>query len=190
MSQAARLRTWTIETEAGQREWQADDVDHALEQHRDAHPNEPVIGAWLGSKRDETLADEWTGHGEPLPGTPGTGEPQDTPPAASSPQQAAGDTDHAGTGRLTGLAESPGTFEVEVTRSITATVGVQALSAQAAWSKVTDRDYPLPPRDEWTGSKDWQIVVYDPAGRELGRDDGDGYYDTSEPRPGPAPGGG
>ena len=80
------------------------------------------------------------------------------------------------------------TFDVEVTRSITATVRVEAATGEDAWSKVNRRDYQLPPRDEWAGSKDWQFVVYDQAGRELGRDDGAGYCDTTEPGTGHEPG--
>lgn len=41
------LDAWVVESELGQRIWQADDIDHALEQHRDAFPDESVTGAWL-----------------------------------------------------------------------------------------------------------------------------------------------
>jgi hypothetical protein len=47
------------------------------------------------------------------------------------------------------------TYEVEVTRSITTTVSVEADSAEAAVSKVAKHDFPLPERDEWNGMKDW-----------------------------------
>lgn len=40
-------------------------------------------------------------------------------------------------------------FDVEVTRSITTTVRVDADSAQAAQKDVNRRDFKLPPRDEW-----------------------------------------
>jgi hypothetical protein len=344
MSQADGLRTWTIESGAGQREWHAVDVTHALEQHRDAFPDEAVSGVWLGTMHGETLAAEWTRHGEPLPGTPDDGEPQDTPTAGATSRKEAASA--AETSRLSELAASfradwwalgeyvldvaagavskvnncglasqvaylvgkvgpveaermirdaaqepdeaglpsaqPGTglryvahfwpeawvndqaipvdpagrlqewdctdyaernrdyldrleahsepldgpqgavdnddvfksdpaappwvrewpgpctiritrrklakFDVEVTRSITTTVSVEAVSAEAACSKVNSRDYGLPRRDEWTGSDDWEFVVYDPAGRELGRDDGNGYYDTTEPAPDHEPG--
>jgi hypothetical protein len=343
MSQADGLGTWTIESGAGQREWHAVDVDHALEQHQGAFPDDAVSGVWLATRPGETLAGEWTRHGEPLPGTPDDGEPQDTPGAeATSPQEAASAGEAS---RLTELAGSlgadwralsehvldvatgaasevnngglasqvaylvreagaaaaermireaaqepdeadpeaaqpctglryvahfspeawvddqaipadpagpqewdctvwaalnrdyldrleahsepldspqgavdnddvfksdpaappwvrdwpgpctiritrrkPAKFDVEVTRSITTTVSVEAVSAEAACSKVNSRDYELPRRDEWTGSDDWEFVVYHQAGRELGRDDGNGYYDTTEPAPGHEPG--
>jgi hypothetical protein len=79
------------------------------------------------------------------------------------------------------MAAEAQAFDVEVTRSITTTVRVEAGSPEAAWSTVNRACYELPPRDQWTGSKDWEFVVYDQAGRELGRDDGGGYYDTIEP---------
>ena len=72
------------------------------------------------------------------------------------------------------------TYEIEVTRSITATVKVEADSPRDAHAKVNRRDFELPPRDEWQGSKDWEYAVYDQDGHELGRDEGDGYYATEE----------
>jgi hypothetical protein len=66
-------------------------------------------------------------------------------------------------------------YDVEVTRSITASVTVEADSPEAAYEMVSRRDFELPPRDEWQGHKDWEFAVYDQDGNELGRDDGDGY---------------
>lgn len=43
----AALSPWAVESELGQRIWHAADVDHALEQHRDAFPDERVTGAWV-----------------------------------------------------------------------------------------------------------------------------------------------
>ena len=75
-------------------------------------------------------------------------------------------------------------YEVEVTRSITSTVTVEADTPEAAHKMVNRRDFELPPRGEWQGSKDWVFVVYDQEGRELGRDDeGSGYYDTADDEP-------
>jgi hypothetical protein len=72
-------------------------------------------------------------------------------------------------------------YDVEVTRSITCTVTVEAETPEAAHAMVNRRDFELPPRDEWQGHKDWEFVVYDQDGRELGRDDEQaGYYDTAE----------
>jgi hypothetical protein len=72
------------------------------------------------------------------------------------------------------------TYDVEVTRSITTTVTVEADSPRGAYAKVNRRDFELPPRDEWQGSKDWEFTVYDDAGRELGRDEGEGYHSWIE----------
>ena len=59
------------------------------------------------------------------------------------------------------------TYQVEVTRSISVTVTVSADSAEAALEQVSRRDFPLPPRDEWDGHKDWEYTVYDADGGEL-----------------------
>ena len=71
-------------------------------------------------------------------------------------------------------------YEVEVIRSITTTVTVEANSPEAACTTVNNPDFELPPRDEWTGSKDWEFAVYDKDGNELGRDEGSGYYTTTD----------
>ena len=59
-------------------------------------------------------------------------------------------------------------FEVEVQHSISVTVTVEAADADAAHEIVNTRDYPLPPRDEWNGHKDWSYLVSDAeTGEEL-----------------------
>jgi hypothetical protein len=70
-------------------------------------------------------------------------------------------------------------YTVEVTRSITASVEVEAASPEAAIETANRQDFELPPRDEWSGAKDWEYAVFGPDGNELGRDDGDGYYETT-----------
>ncbi len=50
-------------------------------------------------------------------------------------------------------------FEVEVRRTISTRVTVTASSEQEAVDLVGRRDFPLPPRDEWDGHKDWLIEV-------------------------------
>jgi hypothetical protein len=71
-------------------------------------------------------------------------------------------------------------FSVEVTRSITCTVDVEADNPEAAWAMVNRRDFDLPPRDQWQGSKDWEFAVYDDQSRERGRDDGSGFFPSDE----------
>lgn len=71
-------------------------------------------------------------------------------------------------------------YTVYATHSITATVEVEAASPEAAAEMVNRRDFKLPPRDEWAGSKDWEYAVFSPDGTELGRDDGSGYYETGD----------
>lgn len=71
-------------------------------------------------------------------------------------------------------------YEVEISRTITVTVPVQADSPEQAHETVNKREYALPPRDQWTGDKDWRYVVYDDDGNELGRDEGTGYVSDDE----------
>lgn len=40
------MMTFIVETENGLRQWQADSVDHAREQHADAFPDEAILDAW------------------------------------------------------------------------------------------------------------------------------------------------
>ncbi len=47
------------------------------------------------------------------------------------------------------------TYQVEISRTISTTVTVQAESAEAAADLVDDVDFPLSVRDDWTGHKDW-----------------------------------
>lgn len=49
------MSDWIVESELGQRVWQADDIDHALEQHRDAFPDERITGAWLDSPDSDVI---------------------------------------------------------------------------------------------------------------------------------------
>lgn len=58
-------------------------------------------------------------------------------------------------------------FTVEVTRSLSCTIEVNAESPSAALDQVSIASYPLPPRDEWQGHKDWSYVVYDKRGNVL-----------------------
>jgi hypothetical protein len=57
-----QLPSWTIRTPGGDRAWQAESMDHALEQHNDAFPDETVYGVWLndGTARGEDA--ELAGH--------------------------------------------------------------------------------------------------------------------------------
>jgi hypothetical protein len=55
-------------------------------------------------------------------------------------------------------------FSVEVRRSITVSVQVRAASGEAAAEIVNRSGYELPPRDEWSGEKDWQYTVIDASG--------------------------
>jgi hypothetical protein len=73
------------------------------------------------------------------------------------------------TRRLLGLDgdESMPSWEVEVSRTISTTVTVHAPTAENAAALVDRRDFPLPPRDEWTGHKDWLVRVYDQDGAEV-----------------------
>jgi hypothetical protein len=75
-------------------------------------------------------------------------------------------------------------YDVEVSHTITVTVPVQADSPAKAHETVSRRDFPLPPRDQWTGGKDWSYVVYGEDGTKLGGDDGDGSgYGSCEDLP-------
>jgi hypothetical protein len=73
------------------------------------------------------------------------------------------------TRRLLGLdgEESTPTWDVEVARTISTTVRVHAATAEDAAALVNRHDFPLPPRDEWTGHKDWRFRVYDKTGAEV-----------------------
>ena len=58
------------------------------------------------------------------------------------------------------------TYQVEVMQTIVTTVPVEAESEEAALDKVDRRDFPLPPRDEWSsvkGSFEYEIADYAPA---------------------------
>lgn len=63
-------------------------------------------------------------------------------------------------------------YDVTISHTIETTVQVEAATPEAAAERVNDRTYPLPPRAEWEGMKDWRIVVRDPAtGDELHESD-------------------
>lgn len=68
------------------------------------------------------------------------------------------------------------TYDVEVARSISVTVPVRARSAAEAIEKAGQTGFPLPPRDEWAGGKDWSYVAYGPGGRRLA--EFDSRYDS------------
>lgn len=44
------LSIYVIESDMGLRIWQAESADHAIEQHRDAFPDEPVLGVSIAIK--------------------------------------------------------------------------------------------------------------------------------------------
>ena len=44
------MQIYVIESNTGLRVWQADDVEHAIEQHADAFPDEPVLGVSVAIK--------------------------------------------------------------------------------------------------------------------------------------------
>jgi len=44
------LSVYVIQSDTGLRVWQAEDADHAVEQHRDAFPEEPVLGVNIAVK--------------------------------------------------------------------------------------------------------------------------------------------
>jgi hypothetical protein len=73
------------------------------------------------------------------------------------------------TRRLLGLDgdESMPEWEVEVARTISTTVTVHAATAEDAAELVDRRDFPLSPRDQWEGHKDWVLRVYDQDGTEV-----------------------
>jgi hypothetical protein len=73
------------------------------------------------------------------------------------------------TRRLLGLDgdESMPQWEVELSRTISTTVAVHAPTAAAAAELAERHDFPLPPRDEWSGHKDWAVRVYDQEGEEV-----------------------
>jgi hypothetical protein len=75
--------------------------------------------------------------------------------------------------RLLGLDgdESMPTWDVEASRTISTTVTVHAAAAEAAAALVNRHDFPLPPRDEWNGHKDWILRVYDQDGNEVYEED-------------------
>lgn len=85
-----------------------------------------------------------------------------------------------------GEGEGERIFEVAVTRSITCTVRVAATDGEDAYNRAMQADFPLPPRDEWTGLDDWHVeVTVDPdddKNDDGGHSDGDGcaiYTDGS-----------
>lgn len=63
-------------------------------------------------------------------------------------------------------------FEVEVQRTITTTVTVNAADAEAAARKVAQRDFPLPPYEDWSMLKDWLFLIRDGEGNDLYEGDG------------------
>jgi hypothetical protein len=58
-------------------------------------------------------------------------------------------------------------YTVSVQRTIDVSVRVEAKSPEEARAKVQRRDFELPPRDEWTGQKNWEFAVYDADGNTL-----------------------
>jgi hypothetical protein len=73
------------------------------------------------------------------------------------------------TRRLLGLDgdEAMPEWEVEIARTISTTVTVHAATAEDAADLVGRHDFPLPPRDDWDGRKDWWLRVYDQDGAEV-----------------------
>jgi hypothetical protein len=62
-------------------------------------------------------------------------------------------------------------YTVEVKRTFSTEVEVDAADEVAAFDLVSARDFELPPTEEWRGMKDWWFVVYDEDGDELLRED-------------------
>ena len=50
MNAVNRLSIYVIESEHGLRIWQAEDIEHAIEQHNDAFPDESVLGISIAIK--------------------------------------------------------------------------------------------------------------------------------------------
>lgn len=44
------LAAYVIQSDLGLRVWQAEDAEHAVEQHRDAFPDEDVLGVGIAVK--------------------------------------------------------------------------------------------------------------------------------------------
>lgn len=57
------------------------------------------------------------------------------------------------------LLGAPGTFTVEVMRTVTVQVNVEAGSAEEAAEKVNQADFVLPAREEWEPIEGWEYVV-------------------------------
>lgn len=62
-------------------------------------------------------------------------------------------------------------FEVELMRTVSATVHIEAEDAESALDRASRADYPLPPQDLWHGHKDWKIRVYDGDGAVVAESD-------------------
>jgi hypothetical protein len=57
------------------------------------------------------------------------------------------------------------TYNVTVTRSLSVNVQVEATDGEKAIDIVNADSFPLPPRDEWDGNKDWTYWVEDSTGK-------------------------
>ncbi len=62
-------------------------------------------------------------------------------------------------------------YIVDVVRSVTTRVEVEAEDAEAAARKVGDHSVELHPIEEWGSLDDWKLSVYDEAGSEVLRVD-------------------
>lgn len=73
-------------------------------------------------------------------------------------------------------------YQIEIRRTISTTVDVEAESASAAIDVVNKHDFPLPPRNEWDGMKDWEyaIVAVDGVTVEDGDDPEDDEDDDGD----------
>lgn len=82
-------------------------------------------------------------------------------------------------------------YEVEITRMVTTTVTVDTPAAQDAAELVDQRDFPLPPADQWQVVKrSYEYTVLDSEGNTLIDSDGNEADDAADrPRPGSIPGG-
>jgi hypothetical protein len=69
-------------------------------------------------------------------------------------------------------------YDVEISRTITCTVTVEAPAPEQAYERTNSRDFELPPRDEWTGSKDWEYRIFDQDGNEVGEADRNGFSES------------
>lgn len=62
-------------------------------------------------------------------------------------------------------------FDVTLSRAWSTTMRVEAADAESAARTVMSASYPLPPDEQWTAHKEWQVSVYTTAG-DLAHEEG------------------